>query len=55
MFLTNGGCSNQRESIDESLNYVGELTDGCSQLYVGDIDIRFKKKFASPISHKHED
>ena len=53
--LINGGCSNQRESIDGSLNYKGEPTDGCSQLYVGDIDIRFENVAASLISHKHED
>ena len=41
--LTNGGCSNQRESIDGSLNYEGEPTNGCSQLYVGYTDIRFGK------------
>ena len=27
--LTNGGCSNQKESIDGSLNYEGVPTDGC--------------------------
>ena len=38
--LTNGDCSNQRETIDGSLNYEGLPTDGCSQLYASDIDIR---------------
>ena len=42
--LADGGCENQ-----------GEFTDGCSQLYVGDIDIRFENVVASLISHKHED
>ena len=37
--LTDGGCENRRETIDGSLNYEGVPTDGCSQLYVGDIDI----------------
>ena len=41
--LTNGGCANQRASIDGSLNCEGVPTDGCSQLYVGDIEIRFEK------------
>ena len=39
--LTNGGCSNQRESIDGSLNYEGVPTNGFSQIYVGDIEIIF--------------
>ena len=37
------------------MNYEGEPTDGCSQLYVGDIDIRFENVVARLISHKHED
>ena len=41
----------QRESTDGCLNYEGVPTNGCSQLYVGDIDIRFEnvaaiKKFS---------
>ena len=28
--LTNQSCSNQTKSIDESLNYEGVPTDGCS-------------------------
>ena len=32
----------QRESNDGCLKYEGVPTDGFSQLYVGDIDIRFK-------------
>ena len=28
--LTGGGCENQRESIDGSLNYERVPTDGCS-------------------------
>ena len=53
--LANGGCSNEREYIDGSSNYEGEPTDGCSQFYVRDIDIRFGNVVASLISHKHED
>ena len=49
------GCPNQRESIDGSLNYEGEPIDGCSQLYVGDIDIIFENVDASLISHNNED
>ena len=52
--LTNGGCANQRESIDGSLNYERVPTDGCSQLYVGDIEIRVENVAAIQISHKHE-
>ena len=37
IILIDGGCANQRESIDGSLNYERVPTDGCSQLYVGDI------------------
>ena len=29
--LTDGGCANQRESTDASLNYEGVPTDGFSQ------------------------
>ena len=53
--LTDGGCANQRESIDGSLNYERVPTDGCSQLYVGDIDIRFENVSTRQISHRHED
>ena len=55
IILTNGGCSNQRESIDWALNYEGEPIDGCSQLYVGDIDIRFENVVARQIFHEHKD
>ena len=48
-------CSNQRESTDGSLNYEGVPTNGCSQLYVGDIDIRFGNFSAIKSSHNHED
>ena len=41
--LVDGGCENQRES-----------TDGCSQLYVGDIEIRFENIASSQISHEHK-
>ena len=37
------------------MNYEGEPIDGCSQIYVGDIDIRFENVPANQISHKHED
>ena len=30
--LVDGGCANQRESTNGSLNYEGVPTDGCSQL-----------------------
>ena len=43
----------QRASTDGCLNY-GVPTDGCSQLYVGDIDIRFQNVSASQNSIKHE-
>ena len=39
--LTDGGCANQRYSTDGSLNYETVPTDGCSQLYVGGIEIKF--------------
>ena len=47
----------QRESNDGCLNYEGVLSDGCSQLYVGDIEIRFQNVFASQnfIKHENED
>ena len=44
----------QRASTDGCLNYEGAPTDGCSQIYVGDIEIRFKNVAASQISSKHE-
>ena len=53
--LTNGGCSNQRDSIDGSLNYEGVPTDGCSQVCVGDIEIIFENVAAIQSSHKHKD
>ena len=37
------------------MNYEGVPTDGCSQLYVGDVEIRFENVAARKISHKHED
>ena len=47
----------QRASIDGCLNYEGVPTDGCSQLYVGDIEIRFQNVDASQnfIKHENED
>ena len=53
--LTDGGCANEREYIDGSLNYERIPIDGCSQLYVGDINIILENFSAIPISHKHED
>ena len=44
----------QRASIEGCLNYEGVPTDGCSQIYVGDIDMRFQKFSASQNSIKHE-
>ena len=45
----------QRESTDGCLNCEGAPTDGCSQLYVGDIDIRFETFDGRNISHYNED
>ena len=36
------------------MNYDGVPNDGCSQIYVGDIDIRFENVAASQIYSKHE-
>ena len=44
----------QRASTDGCLNYEGVPTDGCSQIYVGDIEIRFKNVYAIQISSKYE-
>ena len=44
----------QRASTDGCLNDEGVPTDGCSQLYVGDIEIRFQNVVASQNSIKHE-
>ena len=44
----------QRASTDGCLNYEGVPTDGCSQLYVGDIEIRFQNVAARQNSIKHE-
>ena len=44
----------QRASTDGWLNYEGVPTDGWSQIYVGDIDIRVKNVAASQNSIKHE-
>ena len=44
----------QRASTDGCLNYEGVPTDGCSKIYVGDIEIRFKNVVASQNSIKHE-
>ena len=44
----------QRESIDGCLNCEGVPIDGCSQICVGDIDIRLENVSAIQSSHKHE-
>ena len=36
------------------MNYERVPTDGCSQIYVSDIDIRFEDVSAIQSSHKHE-
>ena len=45
----------QRESTDGCLNFEGVPIDGCSQLYVSDIEIRFENDAAIQSSHKHQD
>ena len=45
---------NQRASIDGCLNCEGVPIDGCSHLYVGDIENTFED-VASQSSHEHED
>ena len=47
----------QRESTDGCLNYEGVPPDGCSQIYVGDIEIIFQNVVASQnfIKHENED
>ena len=54
IILSNGGCANQIEYTGGSLNYEGIPIDGCSQLYVGDIDIRFESVNARQSYHEHE-
>ena len=44
----------QRASTDGCLNYEKVPTNGCSQLYVGDIEIRFENVVARQISHKNK-
>ena len=44
----------QRAFTDGCLNYEGVPTDRCSQLYVGDIEIRFQNVVASQVSSQHE-
>ena len=53
--LTDGGCANQRASTNGSLNCEGVPTDECSQLYVGDIEMRFENVGASQSYHEHKD
>ena len=43
-----------RESLDGCLNNEGVHIDGCSQIYVGDIEIRFENFAVIQSSHKHE-
>ena len=45
----------QISSIDGCLNYEGVHIDGCSHLYVGDIENTFEDVVARQISHEHED
>ena len=44
----------QRASTNGCLNYEGVPTDGFSQIYVGDIEIRFENVSTRKISSKHE-
>ena len=44
----------QRASIDGCLNYEGVPIDGCSHLYVGEIEITFESVAARQTSIKHE-
>ena len=44
----------QRAYIDGCLNYEGVPTNGCSHLYVGDIEITFESVVAIQTSIKHE-
>ena len=44
----------QRASTDGCLNYEGVPTDGCSQLYVGEIEIRLENVAAIKSLQKHE-
>ena len=47
----------QRASTDGCLNYEGVPTDGCSQIYVGDIEIIFQNisTIQNSIKHENED
>ena len=44
----------QRAPTDGCLNYEGVPNNGCLEIYVGDIEIRFKNVSSSKISNKHE-
>ena len=44
----------QKESTDGCLNCEGVPTDGCSKLYVGDIEIGFENVAARKISHEYK-
>ena len=45
----------QRASTNGFLNYEGVSNDGCSQLYVGDIEIRSENVAAIQIYHENQD
>ena len=45
---------NQGASTDGCLIYEGVPTNGCSHIYVGDIEITFESVVASQSSIKHE-
>ena len=45
----------QKESTDGCLNYEGVPTNGCSQIYVGDVEIRHESVLARQIYHEHKD
>ena len=44
----------QRASTNGYLNNEGVTTDGCSQLYVGDLEIIFQNFVERKISSKHQ-
>ena len=45
----------QKESTDGCLNCEEVPNDGCTQIYVGDIEIKLENIASIQISHKHED
>ena len=44
----------QRASTNGCLNYEGVPIDGCSQIYVGDIEIRSENVVAIQIYHENK-